>query len=122
MLSLSVFCLAMAIYHESRGEPDIGQVAVANVVLNRVSDPRFPADVCSVIEQKKQFSFDRRIPREIVAWNKSVYIARRVLQYNKSDPTGGSLHYHSDSIQVPWTKNMQPMRIGRHIFWLETKN
>lgn len=119
MLNLSVFCLAMAVYHESRGEPDYGQVAVAHVVLNRVSDPRFPADVCSVIEQKKQFSFDRKIPKEISAWNKSVNIARNVLVNNFQDPTGGSMHYHADTIQVPWTINMQPMRIGHHIFWLE---
>lgn len=52
-------CMATAIYHESRGEDIKGQEMVAKTILNRVSDKKFPSDVCSVVFQKNQFSWSR---------------------------------------------------------------
>ncbi|HJO66877.1 MAG TPA: cell wall hydrolase, partial [Sphingomonas sanguinis] len=52
-------CLAGAIYFEGRGEPLAGQLAVAQVILNRTKSGRFPTDVCNVIKQRGQFSFVR---------------------------------------------------------------
>lgn len=49
--SPDVHCLAQNIYHEARGEPMVGKVAVAHVVLNRAADRRWPARICSVIKQ-----------------------------------------------------------------------
>jgi hypothetical protein len=51
MLSAALLCLATAVYFEARGEPTVGQVAVAAVVMNRVEARRFPNDVCSVVKQ-----------------------------------------------------------------------
>ena len=55
-----IYCAAQNIYFESRGEPDIGQVAVALVVLNRVNDRRWPSTICDVVWQDKQFSWTHR--------------------------------------------------------------
>ena len=52
-------CLAGAIYFESKGEPLTGQLAVAEVIINRAKSGRFPADVCGVVKQRGQFSFVR---------------------------------------------------------------
>src|SRR5882672_3747420 len=46
-------CLALTIYHEARGEPELGKFAVAHVVVNRAHDPRFPRRICDVVYQKK---------------------------------------------------------------------
>lgn len=58
----TITCLAIAIYFEARGEPDVGQVAVGNVILNRTRDPRFPNDVCSVITQGPTHKWNQQYP------------------------------------------------------------
>ena len=55
--SQEIYCGAQNVYHESRGEPDLGMVAVAQVVSNRIKSPRFPDTVCEVVYQHKQFSW-----------------------------------------------------------------
>ncbi|HEY5624614.1 MAG TPA: cell wall hydrolase, partial [Gammaproteobacteria bacterium] len=50
-MTSALLCLALAVYYEARSEPFLGQVAIAEVVLNRVGDPAYPADVCSVVQQ-----------------------------------------------------------------------
>ena len=51
MFEAALVCLAMNIYHEAKNQPSIGQIAVAQVVMNRVMDSRYPDDVCSVVTQ-----------------------------------------------------------------------
>src|SRR5690349_10824907 len=73
-------CLANAVYFEARSEPIEGQLAVAEVVLNRAASGRYPTDLCSVITQKAQFSFIRRgrfpsADRGSEAWKKAIAIA-----------------------------------------------
>src|SRR3954464_11035076 len=73
-------CLAKAVYFESRGEPIEGQLAVAEVVMNRAASGRYPTSLCEVITQKAQFSFIRngRFPtpdETSPAWRKAVAIA-----------------------------------------------
>ena len=58
----ALFCLAMAIYFEARGEPMVGQVAVAQVVINRVTDYRYPDDVCAVVKEGYYYSWDKNKP------------------------------------------------------------
>ena len=53
----AIMCLAMAIYFEARSEPVEGQMAVAQVVMNRVANTRYPSEVCEVVKQKYQFAF-----------------------------------------------------------------
>ena len=58
----SIMCLAMAIYFEARGEPMVGQVAVAQVIMNRVYDHRYPNDVCDVVKQGYYYTWNENIP------------------------------------------------------------
>lgn len=116
-MTAALLCLSMAIYHEARGEPLAGQVAVAMVIMNRVRSEQFPDDVCGVVTQPRQFSFVWAPPRDTRAWDQAVMIADRVLAGDIIDPTGGALHYHRDDINVSWTADMVAQEIDRHIFW-----
>ena len=58
----SIMCLAMAIYFEARREPMVGQVAVAQVVMHRVYDHRFPNKVCDVVKEGYYYSWNKNIP------------------------------------------------------------
>lgn len=122
-------CLALNIYHEARGEPLEGQLAVAHVVLNRARDPRFPGDVCEVTYEHRtgfgpdcQFSWtcdgisDR--PRDPVAWRRSQALARQVYDGLAADPTQGALWFHADYVEPHWSPGERAgQRIGQHIFF-----
>jgi spore germination cell wall hydrolase CwlJ-like protein len=131
--SNSLDCLTLNIYHEARGEPQDGQLAVAKVVMNRVSDPRFPNDVCGVVTDggtrepgRCQFSWwcdgksDK--PRDAGAWRDSRSLAKDVLAGKFDDPTGGALWYHADYVQPNWQMDItKGPKIGRHIFYASAK-
>ena len=119
-----VDCLAENIYYEAGHEPRAGQVAVAMVTLNRVQDPRFPKDICSVVKQKTnttcQFSWFCE-PRKYI--NQTVYrdnleVALYVYaNYEKlPDDTNGAKFYHADYVNPKW-KLEKTTKIGRHIFY-----
>src|SRR5215213_5704889 len=105
-------CLANAVYFEARSEPIEGQLAVAEVVLNRAASGRYPTDLCAVITQPAQFSFIRRgrFPRadkSSQAWTKAVAIAsiaRRKLAA-ASLPTD-VLWYHATYVSPSWGKRL----------------
>ena len=115
--SAALLCLAMTVYGEARGEPLAGQVAVAQVVLNRMADPRWPDTVCGVVTQPGQFSFHWQAPREPSAWERAVIVARRALAGDLDDPTGGALYYHRKDLRLAWTAGLNGLLIGRQIFW-----
>ncbi len=114
-------CLARAVYFESRGEPLEGQLAVAEVILNRVASGRFRSTICDVVRQPSQFSFVRRgqipsVPRDNAAWHRAVAIARIALD-NLHDVTGDdSLFFHATYVRPNWGRP-RIARIGRHIFY-----
>lgn len=114
-------CLARAVYFESRGEPLEGQLAVAEVILNRVASGRFRATICDVVRQPSQFSFVRRgvipeAPRESAAWQRAVAVAHIALQ-NLHDVTGeNSLFFHATYVNPGWGRP-RIARIGNHIFY-----
>ncbi len=122
-------CLALNIYHEARGESDKGKRAVGHVVMNRVTDRRFPTSVCQVVRQggerrrnRCQFSWwcdgrsDR--PRNRTAWDASIEMAHEIIAGLSSDPTGGALWYHADYVQPYWRKAFKRgPKIGTHIFY-----
>ncbi len=122
-------CLALNIYHEARGEPGEGKLAVGHVVLNRVEDSRFPDSICGVVQQggfkrrwRCQFTWwcDGRSddPTELGAWEDSLFHARRVLWRATEDPTSGALWYHADYVSPAWRKNkVEGPKIGKHIFY-----
>lgn len=131
--SPDVHCLAQNIYHEARGEPMVGKVAVAHVVLNRAADRRWPRQICSVIKQggyKKrhrcQFSWwcDGRSdkPQDKAAWKESLHVAKMIKTGVVSDPTNGALWYHAISVSPSWSKKLDRYaRIGQHIFYTDPK-
>jgi N-acetylmuramoyl-L-alanine amidase len=124
-------CLALNDYFEARGESPAGRLAVSKVVLNRVMDSRFPANICDVIKQNKtrvlhrcQFSWycDGRPdkPYNRTAWRRSLKLAAAVLQKDSSiaDPTGGALWYHAAFVHPSWADRLEVSGVvGGHIFY-----
>jgi len=131
----ALFCLALNVYFEARNEPFDGQIAVANVVINRVADPRFPDSVCAVVFQgqkrkrdffpirnKCQFSWycDGKSdqPKNQKSFYNSAFIASKVINGEFPDTTIGATHYHADYIYPDWASSkIKTAKIGRHIFY-----
>jgi spore germination cell wall hydrolase CwlJ-like protein len=122
-------CLAEAIYFEARGEPVRGQIAVAQVVMNRVFSRYYPNSVCGVVYQNSnrracQFSFAcDRIPNdritEPMAMDRAKQIAHDTLdgKYWLTD-VGKATHYHARWVHPHWVREMQRLdRIGVHTFY-----
>ncbi len=117
-------CLANAVYFEARGEPLQGQLAVAEVVMNRAASGRYPSTLCAVVVQPAQFSFVRRgiIPRAdraSDAWRRAVAVARiakeRVLP--RVLPSS-CLWYHANYVSPSWGRRLaRNAQIGLHIFY-----
>ena len=114
-------CLASAVYYESRGEPLEGQLAVAEVILNRVRSGRFRESICGVVTQPSQFSFVRggqipQAPRGSAAWQRSVSIAH-IAMNRLAEATGQeSLFFHATYVSPRWGRP-RIARIGNHIFY-----
>ena len=129
MISAALVCLAMNVYHEARGEPVIGQYAVAQVVMNRVHSDRFPDDICKVIHQgfhkgrhKCQFSWycDGKSDKayDELAWARSLIVADNVFSGRVLDVTSGSTHYHALSVKPYWSKEFKiTATYGSHRFY-----
>jgi spore germination cell wall hydrolase CwlJ-like protein len=124
-----VDCLADNIYFEAAHEPEKGRVAVALVTLNRVQDPRYPKDICSVVKQRVnytcQFSWfceeGKRVSNSH-AHREAKRIALFVYaNYDKiTDVTHGALFYHADYVNPKWRGLEKTIVIGRHIFYKES--
>ena len=116
-------CLANAVYFEARSEPIEGQLAVAEVVLNRSVSGRYPTDLCAVITQKAQFSFIRRgrfprADRDSQAWKNAVAIASIARQKLAGSLPSGVLWYHATYVSPSWGKRLtKQTQIGLHIFY-----
>ena len=134
-------CLALNIYHEARGESVPGQIAVSQVVMNRVKSSRFPNSVCDVIYQavhsrwwmethgrlvpvKYQCQFtwycdgrsDR--PRDMDAWGQALSVAASVMRNEYNDLTHGALWYHANYVNPSWRYHFkQTATIGDHVFY-----
>ena len=93
-------CLSTVIYHEARGEPIMGQVAVAHVVLNRVKSSRYPNTICEVVYQPWQFSHIERARPDYNsdAWKRAVKIATHTQAGLVEDETNGATMYYSHAV------------------------
>jgi spore germination cell wall hydrolase CwlJ-like protein len=122
-------CLAEAVYFEARSEPEAGQVAVAEVVLNRVRSGIYPPTVCGVVYQDRerpfacQFSFacegkSLRV-EEPVAWATATRIAEGVADGKIFDPKlASAINYHAVYVRPFWAPTLQRIeRIGLHLFY-----
>jgi len=120
-------CLTSAIYYEAATEPDAGQRAVAQVVLNRVAHPQWPNSVCGVVYQGSerpgcQFSFacDGSIARAPVPmwWQRARAVAERALAGEVYAPVGLATYYHTGAVHPAWAPRMTYIgAIGAHLFY-----
>ena len=136
LLETAFLCLALNTYHEAKNQSMVGQIAVAEVVMNRVADRRYPNTVCEVVKQgpkykgsdipvrhKCQFSWfcdcKSDLPKNEKAWKKAQDYAYLVL-YNRIaiDITEGATHYHATYVKPSWAKTKtRTTRIEKHIFY-----
>ncbi len=113
-------CLAGAIYFESKGEPLTGQLAVAEVIINRAKSGRFPADVCAVVKQRGQFSFVRggQIPNinAGTAYRTAIAVAKVALADAWNSPAEKALYFNTAD-RRPSVRAIKVASIGNHVFY-----
>ena len=137
ILETALMCMAFNIYHEARNESMLGQIAVGQVVMNRVWDKRFPNTVCEVVKQavthkgtnkpvlfRCSFSWycDGQVDdvnKDSKAWRYSLEYASIVLSGRiVLDITEGATHYHATYVRPAWAKTKtRTTRIDRPIFY-----
>ena len=141
ILETAFMCLALNTYHEAKNQSMIGQIATAQVVMNRVADDRYPNTVCEVVKQgphrpswenpEKEYPVKHRcqfswycdgksdVPKNEKAWKKAQDYAYLVL-YNRInlDVTEGATHYHATYVRPAWARTKtRTTRIEKHIFY-----
>lgn len=135
-----VNCMALNIYYETRGSNLADSYAVADVVLNRMEDTRYPNTICDVVYQGEQYADGRMkrnrcqfswycdgkadVPRDREAWKRAQSVAWDIVQWNNyRGITEGSTHYHASYVNPRWNKSRKGWsitrvgRIGQHIFY-----
>ena len=125
-------CMAEAIYFEARGEPLLGQIAVGNVIINRVNSPKFPNNICDVVHQgvkwkgsmvrhKCQFSYYCDGLKEEIKDAEAYVLAGRVsvdVLVNLPPIMPNATYYHSVDVQPNWMYSYKYVgQIGKHIFY-----
>lgn len=122
-------CLTSAIYYEAGNEPEEGQRAVAQVVLNRVRNPAWPKSVCGVVYQGSErtdahcqftFSCDGSMARtaSTQGWARARRIAQQALAGQVYEPVGLATFYHTLAVRPDWAAAMRPVAVvGAHIFY-----
>jgi len=136
MIAASVLCLAMNIYHESRGEPLAGQLAVGYSVMNRVEDKRYPDTVCDVVKQAKYHGWDMNnpirhkcqyswfcdglsdTPQDGKLMLESTILAQNIISGTVTDVSQGATHYHATYVHPYWADELTTvLYVGNHIFY-----
>ena len=138
-LEASIICLALNIYHEARSEPLIGKLAVAQVVINRVYDDRYPDSICEVVKQgptyrskpdlpirdKCQFSWycdgKNDTPKDEDAHDEAYMLAEWIVSTHPMeliDLVEGATHYHASYVLPEWAASKTFIaRVGSHLFY-----
>lgn len=121
-------CVTMAVYYEAGNQTVLGKIGVANVIRNRKEHRRFPNTYCGVVQQPSQFSFywdgqPEPMPRNASKMEKWALFESQVVAWVIDwlpDFTGGSLHYHSDTIDKPkhWKRFEHYVTIDNHEFYV----
>ena len=128
-----VMCIAMAVYWEARGEPLAGRFAVAEVVINRMHDPRYPDDACGVVydggegRHQCEFSFfcDGKSDQpdlSSVSWYSAQRVAQAVYEHRAERVVGEATHYHTKLVRPDWASSGDVVAtIDNHIFYRGVK-
>lgn len=139
IVATALACMSISLYHEARGEPIMGQYAIAMVKLNRAAQDH--GQVCAVTFQRRQFSWTTAVrktpsgwyipahmrprlddPIEADAWQRAKTIAGVSLSGRMWDFTLGADHFHATHVSPRWARSMTPAkRIGRHIFYVQER-
>ncbi len=114
-------CLAAGVYYESKGEPLEGQLAVAQVILNRTASGRFPRSVCGVLKQRGQFSFVRggsipQPPAGARAWKTALAVARVARADKWDSQVPDALYFHARYVSPGW-RRARVGSVGNHVFY-----
>ena len=124
-----VMCIATAIYFEARGEPLAGRFAVAEVVMNRTTDPRYPSDACSVVYDGGEtyrecaFSFycdgkSDQPDTDSVSWYSAQLVAQAVYEGRSAPVVGDATHYHARWAHPDWVRGSHVVAtIDNHVFY-----
>ena len=118
-------CIAVAVYHEARGESVEGQLAVARVIMNRAASGKYPASWCGVVKQPWQFSFVNPRTGDMpgvnvhsVAWARAQGITRLAMANVIPSLSNDVLWYHANYVAPSWGRRLSMVqRIGAHIFY-----
>lgn len=127
-IDAELMCMAQAVYYESAREPLEGQLAVAEVIANRITDHRYPDTACGVVFQGAtrttgcQFTFTcdgaMKVKPKGENWERAKRIAAHVLMGLNEDRTGGATHYHATYVDPLWNSGLiQTNKVGLHIFY-----
>jgi N-acetylmuramoyl-L-alanine amidase len=114
-------CLAGATYFESRGEPLEGQLAVAEVIINRAESGRFASSICGVVHQRGQFSFVRggkmpSINRGTRAWREALAVAQVAQDEAWESSASDALFFHARRVSPKW-RLKRVAAVGNHVFY-----
>ena len=116
-------CLAGAVYFESRGEPLYGQLAVAETVINRTEDGRWPASYSGVVLQRSQFSFVKngRLPRintSSAAWQRAKAVATIAHEGLWESEAKDAVYFHATYVNPSWSRRKTRLaQIDTHVFY-----
>ncbi len=113
-------CMAKVVHHEAANQSLQGQLAVAQLILNRVKSPLFPKTICAVVNQPGQFFSTRAWPAPVRSprWHTSVAIARIAREANMPEIAPGALFYHASYVSPSWSKRRVKVgRIGENVFY-----
>ena len=118
-------CMAVAVYHEARGETLEGQLAVARVIMNRAVSGKYPTTWCGVVKQPWQFSFVNPrtgympgVDQASYAWRKAQGITRLAMANAVPSLSTDVLWYHADYVAPSWGRRLTRVdKIGAHIFY-----
>lgn len=114
-------CLAVAVYYEAKGEPLEGQLAVAQVILNRRDSGRFANSVCGVVYQRGQFSFtwDGRpdSPSNSAMWQTAQAIAMIAAADDWREIVPDATHFHARRVAPGWSRLQRVSAVGNHVFY-----
>jgi len=124
-------CLARAVYFEARSESQLGQLAVATVILNRAKAENYPSSICGVVYQGAsrlnacQFSFacdgQSDLPKYGRAWEAALEVTALALATDRPiQAVDAATHYHADYVDPAWSRSLHRVtKIGRHIFYTQ---
>ena len=118
-------CIAVAVYHEARGESLEGQLAVARVIMNRAASGKYPSSWCGTVKQPWQFSFVNprtgvypAVNEASAAWSKALGITRLAVANAVPTLQTDVLWYHADYVAPSWGRRLaRVQKIGTHIFY-----